>query len=433
MQELVNVDIEDVYPYEDAEGNSLNPRDFTTPESAEYIAQLGGQFRFNKLNPGQPRVKPILYRDGGIYWIIDGECRYRAMKAIGTKRFLAEVYDDLADAETARAEAAKAMVETDCKLNLTPAEMSRGVQQMLALDLPDEEVAAVARIEPEKVRRARRGASQVADAAYDMTLDRLMAIAEFEGDAEAVARLRDCPQKDWRRVYEGLARERAHRERVEALERALAAAGVPRVPEGDETERRSAGNLWIDSTTPERLEAAVADAKPTAYDIDGNWVELLREESDEERAMGERRREEAAEAERARQRTRELWRVELGAMLSWLSDRIGDLKSMRRTAVALSDRAMESVEGVLAEMGAEVDMSPTAALCVIGWSSTWKPDEDCAPALSQGKVNAWQVWGDKAERYVALADAMEADGYEFGEVGQAVNETLRKHLEEKNG
>lgn len=89
MQELVNVDIEDVYPYEDAEGNSLNPRDFTTPESAEYIGQLGEQFRFNKLNPGQPRVKPILYRDGGIYWIIDGECRYRAMRAIGTKRFLA--------------------------------------------------------------------------------------------------------------------------------------------------------------------------------------------------------------------------------------------------------------------------------------------------------------------------------------------------------
>lgn len=243
MQELVNVDIEDVYPYEDAEGNSLNPRDFTTPESARYIDQLGEQFRFNKLNPGQPRVKPILYRDGGIYWIIDGECRYRAMRAIGTKRFLAEVYDDLADAETARAEAAKAMVETDCKLNLTPAEMSRGVQQMLALDLPDEEVAAVARIEPEKVRRARRGASQVEDAAYDMTLDRLMAIAEFEGDQEAVAKLRDCPQKDWRRVYEGLAREKTHRERAEELERVLAAAGVPRVPEGDETERRSAGNL----------------------------------------------------------------------------------------------------------------------------------------------------------------------------------------------
>ncbi|EEA90666.1 hypothetical protein, partial [Collinsella stercoris] len=185
------------------------------------------------------------------------------------------------------------------------------------------------------------------------------------------------------------------------------------------------------STTPERLEAAVADAKPTAYDIDGNWVELLREESDEERAMGERRREEAAEAERASQRAGELWEVERAGMLSWLSDRIGDLKSMRRTAVALSDRAMESVEDVLAEMGAEVDMSPTAALCVIGWAATWKPDRMCAVALAQGHANAYQVYGENPARYIALADAMEADGYEFGEVGQAVNETLRKHLDGK--
>lgn len=46
---------------------------------------------------------------------------------------------------------------------------------------------------------------------------------------------------------------------------------------------------------------------------------------------------------------------------------------------------------------------------------------------------AWQVNTYNAEHYIALADAMEADGYEFGEVGQAVNETLRKHLEEKDG
>lgn len=433
MQQLLNVDIEDVYPYEDAEGNSLNPRDFTTAESADYIAQLGEQFRFNKLNPGQPRVKPILYRDGGIYWIIDGECRYRAMRAIGTKRFLAEVYDDLTDAETARAEAAKAMVETDCKLQLTAAEMSRGVQQMLALDLPDEEVAAVARIEPEKVRRARRGARRVADAAYDMTLDRLMAIAEFEGDAEAVGKLRDCPQKDWRRVYDGLAREKAHSERTAELERVLADAGVPRVPEDDGTERRCAGSFWIDNTEPEKLEIAVARLSPTAYDIDDRWVELLREESDEERAMCERKREEAAEAERARQRGGELWLVERDGMLSWLSGRIGDLKSMRRTAVVLSDRAMAEAERVLSKMDAEVDMSPTPALCVVGWSATWAPGAECAASLAQGKALAWQVPVHGAEHYVALADAMEADGYEFGEVGKAVNETLRKHLEEKNG
>ena len=149
--------------------------------------------------------------------------------------------------------------------------------------------------------------------------------------------------------------------------------------------------------------------------------------------MGERKREEAAEAERARQRAGELWEVKRAGMLEWLSERIGDLKTMRRTAAALCGRAMEPAEGVLAEMDAEVDMSPTAALCVVGWAATWRPDRMCAMSLAQGHANAYQVCGDNPARYVALADAMEADGYEFNEVGQAVNETLRKHLEEKDG
>lgn len=425
MQELVNVDIEDVYPYEDADGNSLNPRDFSTPASAEYIEQLAGQFRYNRLNPGQPRVKPILYRDGGIYWIIDGECRYRAMKSIGTRRFLAEVYDDLADAETARAEAAKAMVETDCKLNLTAEEMSRGVQQMLALDLPDEEVAAVARIEPEKVRRARRGARKVADAAYDMTLDRLMAIAEFEGDEEAAAELRDCPQRDWQQVYARLARERERAALEAELSRVLEEAGVPRVPEGDGTERVCLASIYVSDTAPAKLEAALADGGPEAYDIDGNWLELLREVTDEDR-------EDREEERRRDQRAMELWDAELRSMDAWLAERLAEPRTMRRTAAWLARLVRDSISGTLERLGAEVDMSPSAALCVVGWARAWRPDPGTARALARGSVNSWQVYGDNAAACVGLADAMEADGYEFGEVGQAVLETLRKEAEEND-
>lgn len=433
MQELVNVDIEDVYPYEDAEGNSLNPRDLSTPASAEYIAQLGEQFRYNRLNPGQPRVKPILYRDGGIYWIIDGECRYRAMRAIGTKRFLAEVYDDLADAETARAEAAKAMVETDCKLNLTAEEMSRGVQQMLALDLPDEEVAAVARIAPEKVRRARRGARRVQDAAYDMTLDRLMAISEFEGDDEAVAELRDCTQRDWRQVYERLARERERAALEAGLSRALEEAGVPRVAEGDATERACLASIYISDSAPAKLEAALADAEPDAYDVDGNWLELLREVTDEDRAETERVRAEREEERRRDQRAGELWDAELRSMDAWLAERLANPRSMGRTAAWLARLVADSVSGTLERLGAEVDMPPSPALCVVGWASAWRPDPDAARALARGRVNSWQVHGDRAARFAGLASAMEADGYGFGETGHAVLETLRKEAEENDG
>lgn len=222
MQTMEMVDIRDVHPYE-VDGERMNPRDVGSPECREYISQLAGQFRRNRLNPGQPRMRPILYRDGGIYWIVDGECRVEAMRSIGTARFWADVYDDAGEAELARQEAAKAMVETDAKRALTPEELSRGVQTMLALDLPDEDVAAAARIDAPTVRRVRRASRAVRDAAYDMTLDRLAAIADLEGDPEAVAEVRDCPPAEWRRRYEAaVARRdaRAAEERSE-LEAAL--------------------------------------------------------------------------------------------------------------------------------------------------------------------------------------------------------------------
>ena len=231
MQSLEEVAICDVYPYERADGEPMNPRDFTTRESAEHIAGLAAQFKANRLNPGQPVMKPILYKEGGIYWIIDGECRVRAMRSIGTGRFLAEVYDDLDDAELARVEAAKAMVETDAKLGLTAEEKSRGVQTMLALDIPDEEVAVAARTDAGTVAKARRAARRVQDAAYDMTLDRLAAIAEFEGDDEAVAELRDCKQSEWQRVYAGLKAEAEQRRNRAEVVAVLADAGVEFVDE----------------------------------------------------------------------------------------------------------------------------------------------------------------------------------------------------------
>ena len=54
MQSLEEVAICDVYPYERADGEPMNPRDFTTKESAEHIAGLAAQFKANRLNPGQP-------------------------------------------------------------------------------------------------------------------------------------------------------------------------------------------------------------------------------------------------------------------------------------------------------------------------------------------------------------------------------------------
>lgn len=407
MQTLETVELCDVFPYEREDGEAMNPRDFSTKESAAHIADLAEQFKHNRLNLGQPVMKPILYRDGGIYRIIDGECRVRAMRSIGTKRFLAEVYDDLDDAELARAEAAKAMVETDVKLGLTAAEKSRGVQTMLALDIPDEEVAAAARTDAATVHKARRAVRKVQDAAYDMTLDRLAAIAEFEGDDEAVAELRDCKQSDWQRVYANLksrAEQRRNRAEVVAV---LSDAGIEFVDECPEgyAARRTFSDFRPDLAA---LDAYVADnagegllAEETPF-----GVTLL--------APVEEGADEAAQAEAQRKADFDAaYEDGAKARREWLAAHAGDLKSMRRTALALTALAMENpaVEAFEELLGRPIDRTPNQLAVAIGWQAAWKMSGWTAWALANDGASVY-VNGEMIENVTIVYEAMKADGYE---------------------
>ena len=431
MQTMELVDIEDVYPYQEGDVR-MNPRDVESKECREYIAQLAEQFRYNKLNPGQPRVRPILYRDGGIYQIVDGECRYWAMRSIGTKRFYADVFDDLEDAETARREAAKAMVETDAKRALTPEEMSRGVQTMLALDVPDEEVAAVARVDADCVRRARRGARSVSDAAYDMTLDRLMAIADFdgtaEGDAEAVAELRDCRQAEWRAVYARRSADRKRAQAIAAVRSECARLGVPEyVEEPDGTAH--VASVYINEDAPGKVAGAVEDVEGAVILIDVPWVEILRPATDEDLAQEEERRAEADEANRERDRQREMWAQEVEARDAWVASRLGDLRSMRSTAALLADRAMAAASDLIERTGAEVNFAPTPALVAAEWCRSWTPcDTDAVNAALGGKPYTGQR-PEIVAGYAELADAMAADGYEPNATGAAVIAWTRREAD----
>lgn len=434
MQTMELVHIDDVYPYEDHDVR-MNPRDVDSRECREYIAQLAEQFRYNKLNPGQPRVRPILYKDGGIYQIIDGECRYEAMKLLGTKYFYADVFDDLDDAETARQEAAKAMVETDAKRALTAEEMSRGVQQMLALDIPDEEVAAVARIDAGRVSRARRGARVASDAAYDMTLDRLAAIAEFEGDDEAVEALRDCPQGSWRGVYNGLVERRALEEHTAECRRVCEEHGMSELDEDVEDDEGTVyvERVWIDDKAAEKVARAVEGEPCTRYMVDGHWFEVRRDETPADRASETKRRKREEEEGRRFAEAREAWELEERAREQWVASHLGDPGSMKATAALLADRAMEGAAAFIERTGAEVDFSPTPALIAVGWGISWAPDKATAARAAMGRLQVYDVYGDRAGRYVELAGAMEKDGYVPNETGAAVTEALRKWEEKHNG
>lgn len=204
---LETVDMGDVYPDE------KNPRrDFGDIEA------LAGTFA---LNDGFPMNPIVVVRDGGIYRIVDGERRYRAMKALGKRSCPAVVYESMADAN-----AAAAMVATDEKQPLTAEEKSRGVQQMLLLGVDPAKVEKAARLAKGQGARIAKARRMVDDAGDDMTLDRMLAISEFDEGDPAVAELEGCSEKEWRAAYERIVGERASEALAEELLDAARGAGV---------------------------------------------------------------------------------------------------------------------------------------------------------------------------------------------------------------
>lgn len=210
--ELREIPVEDVYPDE------KNPRkDFGD------IAALAESFMLNAVNPGEPVNPIVVVEDGGIYRIVDGERRYKAMRRNRLARCHAVVCEGMDEAN-----AMVAMLATDDKRQLDELERSRGVQQMLLLGVDPAKVERAGRLAKGSAARLRRARAAVDDAGDDMTLDRMLAIAEFEeaGDAEAVERLASCREAEWESVARRIREERDAAEKAGALRRACAEAGI---------------------------------------------------------------------------------------------------------------------------------------------------------------------------------------------------------------
>lgn len=197
--ELRKISLEDVYP------DPGNPR---SKENFGDLAAMAESFALNAASPGEPFNPIVVVRDGGIYRIVDGERRYRAMRVARTASCHAVVCDDMDEAN-----AMLAMIATDDKRQLTDVERSRGVQQMLLLGVDPEKVERAGRMVRGSSRRVRRAMERADDAAEEMTLERLLAVADLEdagATAGELAAVSDCAEGAWR--YEA-ARVRA---RIEA-------------------------------------------------------------------------------------------------------------------------------------------------------------------------------------------------------------------------
>ena len=210
--QLKEISLEDVFPSES------NPRqDFGDIEAFA-----------DSFENGQPNIPIIVAQEGGIYSIVDGERRYRALSSIyGEDREVSALVAESMD----EANELVAMLATDDKRQLTEAERARGVQQMLVLGIDEQRIERASRATAGQIRAARRLRGRI-DAGVQVTLEQLEAASAFddEKDVEAVLAAGD----GWAGKADSI-RRRNEREEAKAEDYdAFGDAGIPVVKEQPE-------------------------------------------------------------------------------------------------------------------------------------------------------------------------------------------------------
>jgi ParB-like chromosome segregation protein Spo0J len=230
------VKAEDVYP------SGMNPRsDFGDLEG------LNASFEFNTERPGEPFNPPVVVADGGIYRLIDGERRYRAMTKVGKrKEFTALVCDSMEEADVVAAALA-----TDDKKGLTEIERSRGVQQMLLLGVDPIKVDKASRRRGSM--HVKRAMSVLGDDINELTFDQLLAVDEFRDNEDAINEILDATPSKANTVIEQLRKQREREENNNAALQALYDTGRTvyesrdDLPEGYTFDRMLWGRSQIDT------------------------------------------------------------------------------------------------------------------------------------------------------------------------------------------
>jgi len=220
--QIERVRIEDVYPVEDEYGNQYLSRDYSLKENQRYIEELAASF---DQKTGEPNEPPVLVRDGGIYRIKAGNTRIMAMRSLGTDSFMAIIDDK--DTPQSLIEAA---IRTDTKKAYEPIERSR-FEQQLYLFGTDEYVSETTGRTVEEVRKVRRTIERIEDAAEDMTIDRMIALVEFEDDQDAYMEIVNAKEGEWQKVASDIRISREHIKRRMALKEALDERGIKIVDE----------------------------------------------------------------------------------------------------------------------------------------------------------------------------------------------------------
>lgn len=399
--QLKEISLEDVFPSES------NPRqDFGDIEAFA-----------DSFENGQPNIPIIVAQEGGIYSIVDGERRYRAMKVLGTKRTNALVCESQSDADTM-----VAMVAADNKKQLTPVELSRGIQQ--ALHFAD--VERVEKVSGRKsLGRVKRARAKVQDAADDMSLDRLLAIDELSFSRAAVDQLTNCREAEWRRVYDRIKQDLETERRTQELDDELEAAGIAkamRMPDGDWGYFAQCGQGDVQKLV-ERADGAELVAVGT-----GLYRSVYRRTDEQVSRAEEERRERIDQVGRALKESEQRRAKWLGELVNGVDDdKAGSIRFANSSVVRLCAERFEERFGHEVERFDEM-CGTNAGKCIneltvaLGLPGT--PD---ARSLVDGKPPLYQE--TMAKQGKALFAALAADGYEPKGEGEAELFRLMEKME----
>lgn len=401
---IETVDIDDVYPLEDAYGNSLARRDYGQKVNKDYVRRLADSFDKETRLPDE---MPVLVRDGGIYRIKSGNSRIEAMRLLKVKKFPAVVEDE----STARA-VLETVWRTDTKKTYE-AEEKAEVFRQLALMGTDEYVSGVTGVPVERVRRIRKGAERQGETAAQMTLEWMEAVGEFEDDPAAQEQLLAASPTSWKWTADAL-RSRKEREAWRAeMEAALAEAGIAVVED-------TSGLRYVATVHgADELAEAAGDASAAEFNGAGTCVWLYAPAKAEQIVLADEA------AAKLRDEGTALWRNMTDSTGLWLAEHlaeadpaalIGALPGGTEIAVYDSD-VLEFLDD---HEDAELPIGPAAAIAAymamtpcpwVGW--TTEPRFGC---LRGG---------------IALMDAMERMGWEPSEGDRRLREVCAAELEGK--
>jgi len=381
------VPLEDIYPLADDYGNEFAQRDYSLKVNQEYVKELADSFGPN----GEPDEPITLIPEGGIFYVKAGRSRFEAMKLLGTQSCHAVIDDD-----TSRQAAIETIIRTDTKKKYEGLEKSRAVQQLQMFG-DDEYVSKVAGITKEQSARIRKSKKAAGDAAEDMTIDRLIALADFAEDPEAVASLTNCSAREFPAILERLEKERARAQRADSVVAALEERGVRMVD--DVTGMKTFAVVSKPSEIPEDIpDGCVA----TEHSVAGFYA--VYQPSEEEQVD---------DAQEKANATREALLKQFNegrtARAEWIADLVDNwFFSTANGMIALVESQerrfkFPDVREFVEEHGITVPAGPSEVIQVY-------------VAYDSSAYGIWNSQGElsktNCECFVNLLDAMEKDGYE---------------------